>query len=134
MQRPFAQLAEQSNDTINHLCRQRRENNRRTPSSLPRAAVLSFTLCIFLSVYLSLPLPSIPAPVSGKALFLSRRNQQPQGKQIKRMREKEKCGKRDGVKLLRDATRQERNCPESIKTSGVQLGPSASSLSLCHQY
>lgn len=100
------QLAQQPNGAINHLCRQRRENDRRTLSSQPRAAVLP---SLYVHFYLSTsPSPSFHAcPVSGKALFLSRQNQQPRGERIKRKREREMWEERkkenDGVKLLQDA-------------------------------
>lgn len=101
----------------------------------------SFTLCTYLSTS---PSPSLhPCPVSGKALFLSRQNQQPQGgKWIKKEEGEREMweGRKKTAALNCCETLKhtggvgERNRPKSLKTRRVQLGPSALSLSLCHQY
>lgn len=62
------QLAEQSNAAINHLCRRRRESDRRTPS--PYHAPPSFLHSMYISSRLPLPPPpSIPAPCQARLYF-----------------------------------------------------------------
>lgn len=62
------QLAKQSNAAINHLCRRRRESDRRTPS--PYHAPLSFLHSMYISIRLPLPPPpSIPAPCQARLYF-----------------------------------------------------------------
>ncbi len=134
------QLKKRSNAAINHLWKERRETGRRTLSSLPHAAVLPSLYVIFLSVDLSLPLPPSLPRVRQGSIFKSAKSTTPGENGYKgRWREKTwEGGERTAASnccetLTHTRGVGERNCSESLKTRRVQLGPSALSLSLCHQ-